>query len=74
MGSVVSTAGSIIGRYASNGILVIGESENKVEEVRGNSLEKEVVERKAIKKKSYGRKSRHVGRKANIRYTNLIVK
>ena len=61
-------------RRAGDGALVVGESEDKVKEAGGDSLEEEVVKRKAVKKKSRGRRSRYVGRKADIKYINLTVK
>jgi len=41
--------------------LIVGESENKVEKARGDSLEEEAIEKIAVKKKSHGRKSRYIG-------------
>ena len=39
-------------RRTSNSVSVIGESEDKVKETRGNSLKKEVIKRKVVKKKA----------------------
>jgi len=47
-------------RRASNSTSVVRESENKVEETRGDSLKKEAIKKKAIKKKNYGRRSRYI--------------
>jgi len=41
-----------IGKRAGNGALVVGESEDKIEEARNNSLEEEIVKRKAVKRKA----------------------
>ena len=38
-------------RRAGNGVLVIGESENKVKEAGSDNLEEEVIERKVVKKR-----------------------
>jgi len=43
---------SLVEKHAGNNALVIGESRNKVKEVRGNSLKKETIKRKIIKKKA----------------------
>jgi len=39
-------------RRASGNILVVGESENKIKETRGDNLKEEIVERKVIKRKA----------------------
>jgi len=43
---------SPVRRRASGGTSVVGESENKIKEVGGDSLEEEAVERKAVERKA----------------------